>query len=90
MQYLYQHIGIGLPNLPFNHALAMTIISRLSAVAVQTIFLECVSTARLLFKDFHSRMQGIFCIVPERDADVPNAINSPVEYWFRYYDSVWT
>ena len=94
---------VGLPYLRFEYALAMTVLSRLSAVTVQTIFLVCVSTARLLFEDLHSTLQVLF-VIPDTDAAVDDKIiminktgNGPpmsnkakLECWLRYYDSVCT
>ena len=96
---------VGLPYLRFEYALAMTVLSRLSAVTVQTIFLVCVSTARLLFKDLQNRLQDLFTI-PVTDAAVGNKIimvnkagsgrqtmnndKAKLESWLRYHDSVCT
>jgi len=93
----------GLPNIRFDYALTMTVLSRLSAVTVQTIFLVCVSVARLLFKDLNSRMQAVFTVHQEdaacskkdgymttRSINMDNMASRSMEYWFRYYDSVCT
>jgi len=94
---------VDLPNIPFNYALAMTALSRLSAVTVQTIFLVCVSLTRLLFKDLHSKIQAHFntyvskmktsITISNRNIfDRSSIMNNTdkMESWLRYFDAVCT
>ncbi len=88
---------VDLPNIPFNSALAMTVLSRLSAVTVQTIFLVCVSMTRLLFKDLRSKIDAHFIIhvstikaksrnIFDRSSLMNNT--AKIESWLRYFDAV--
>ncbi len=94
---------VDLPNIPFNCALAMTVLSRLSAVTVQTIFLVCVSLTRLLFKDLQSKIQAHFktnvskmktsTTISNRNIfDRSSIMNNTtkMESWLRYFDAICT
>jgi len=79
----------------------MTVLSRLSAVTVQTIFLVCVSLTRLLFKDLQSKIQAHFNThvsgmknsisnknMFDRSSITKNA--AKMESWLRYFDAICT
>ncbi len=81
-----------LPNFSFNIALTLCILSRLSAITVQSILYIMISTCRLLFLELNFRVHTLSRIVDRygNDSNYSSRFALEFEKWFRHYDSVCT